>query len=84
MRSANNRPIRWRRAFDKNASDLEPLTESQLTDLLGNLKVSLLTYRPGALAAMGPGREIWRNLAVTLLCLLMVESLLAFYVGRER
>ncbi len=71
-------------SFDKNASDLEPLIESQLAGLLGNLKASIVAYYPGALAAAGPGREIWRNLAVTLLSLLVVESVLAFYVGRER
>jgi hypothetical protein len=71
-------------SFDKNASDLEPLTELQLAELLGNLKASLVVYQPGALASAGPGREIWRNLAITLVCLLVVESLMAFYVGRER
>jgi len=41
-------------------------------------------YHTGQLAAGGPGREIWRTLAAALLGLVFVETLLAFWVGRER
>jgi hypothetical protein len=71
-------------SFDKNASDLEPISEIQLAGILGNLTPSRVMYHPGVLSSAGPGREIWRNLAITLMALLVVESLMAFYVGRER
>jgi hypothetical protein len=71
-------------SFDKNASDLEPLTQSQLVELLGNLKPSIVQYRPGFLSSAGPGREIWRMLAMILVCAMVMESLMAFWVGRER
>jgi len=71
-------------SFDKNASDLERISLSQLSDLLGNLKPEVVPYQPGILSAAGPGREIWRTLAAVLAGMFLVESLLAFWVGRER
>jgi hypothetical protein len=71
-------------SFDNAASDLTPISESQLQDYLGNLKPTIISYHPGLLMVSTPGREIWRMLATTLLGLLIVETLLAFYVGRER
>jgi hypothetical protein len=71
-------------SFDRNASDLEPLGEDQLARLLGTLRAEVINYHPGDLAAAGPGHEIWRSLAGTLLALLLVETLFACYVGREK
>jgi hypothetical protein len=71
-------------SFDKTASDLQPLTETQLDQLAGNLPLQIVHYHAGQLAASSSGREIWRTLAACLLGLLFVESLLAFYVGREK
>jgi hypothetical protein len=71
-------------SFDVKAADLTPLTASELADLLGNLKAEVLPYRPGILLASAPGREIWRMLAGSLLAILVAETLMAFWVGRER
>jgi hypothetical protein len=71
-------------SFDRNASDLDPLGEDQLVKLLGNLKAEVVNYQPGDLATAGPGHEIWRTLAGSLLALMVVETLFAFYVGREK
>jgi hypothetical protein len=71
-------------SFDKTASDLEPLGEDQLAKLLGNLKAEVVQYHLGDLATAEPGHEIWRTLAGTLLALMVVETVFAFYVGREK
>jgi hypothetical protein len=71
-------------SFDRNASDLEPLGEDQLARLLGTLRAEVVHYHPGDLATAGPGHEIWRTLAGTLLALMLVETLFACYVGREK
>jgi hypothetical protein len=71
-------------SFDRTASDLEPLGEDQLARLLGNLKAEVVPYHPGDLATAGPGHEIWRTLAGSLLALMVIETLFAFYVGREK
>jgi hypothetical protein len=71
-------------SFDKSASNLEPIPAAELTDLLGNLKPDVMTYRPGLFSSAGSGREVWRMLATVLAALFVGESLLAFWVGRER
>jgi hypothetical protein len=71
-------------SFDRNASDLEPLGEDQLARLLGTLRAEVVPYHPGDFASAGPGHEIWRSLAGTMLALLLVETLFACYVGREK
>ncbi len=71
-------------SFDRNASDLEPIAEPQLQQLLGNLKPDVVPYHAGQLAGAGAGKEIWRTLAACLLGLMLVETLFAFYVGREK
>ena len=71
-------------SFDNIASNLEPLTQNQLQNFLGNLSPEVISYHPGLLMSSAPGKEIWRTLTTTLLGLLIVESLFAFYVGRER
>jgi len=71
-------------SYDPAASDLEPLSESRLDELTDALRPRIVQYHAGQLAAGGPGREIWRTLAAALLGLVFVETLLAFWVGRER
>ena len=71
-------------SFAKTASDLEPLGEQQLIELTGSLRPQVVHYHAGQLAAASPGREIWRVLATGLLALLVVESVFAFWVGREK
>jgi len=65
-------------------SDLDPLTEQQLTDLFGNLKPSVQRYDTNGIGLGAPPRELWRPLATILLVLLAVEALFAVWVGRER
>ena len=71
-------------SYDAAAADLEPIPADQLAKLLGDLKAEVVPYVPQQLAAAGGGREIWRNLAITLGVLMLVETAFAFYVGRER
>ena len=68
----------------KLESDLRPITEGELAELLGSLDVPIIPYTAGDASLSGPGREIWKTLALTLLCLAAVESVLAVWVGRER
>jgi hypothetical protein len=68
----------------KAESDLRPITESELADLMGSLTVPVIHYTGGETSLTGQGREIWKTLAMTLLALAAVETVLAVYVGRER
>jgi hypothetical protein len=71
-------------SFDDKAADLEPTAEADLSRLLSPLAVTVIRYHAGLLSAAPPGREIWRTLAGTFLGLLVVETLFASWVGRER
>ena len=65
-------------------SDLEPLSEEQLIELLGNLKPTIQRYDTSGASLDMPPREIWRPLATMLLGLLGLEAVFAVWVGRER
>jgi hypothetical protein len=65
-------------------SDLDPINEKQLTELLGNLKPTIQRYDTSGASLSTPPREIWRPLATILLGLLGVEAVFAVWVGRER
>ncbi len=65
-------------------SDLEPLGEEQLIELLGNLKPTIQRYDTSGASLDTPPREIWRPLATILLGLLGLEAVFAVWVGRER
>jgi hypothetical protein len=65
-------------------SDLEPLSEAQLSELLGNLKPTIQRYDTSGASLDTPPREIWRPLATMLLGLLGLEAIFAVWVGRER
>ena len=69
---------------DKAESDLEPLTDSQLSDLTGNLKPELIHFNEVSTTGGPRGREIWRTLAMVVLSLFVVETVMAVWVGRER
>jgi hypothetical protein len=68
----------------KAESDLTPITDAELADLMGNLEVPIIHYTGGETNLAGQGREIWKTLAIALLCLAAVETALATWVGRER
>ena len=65
-------------------SDLDPISPSQLGDLLGNLKPIIQRYDSAGASLSTPPREIWRPLAMILLGLLAAEAVFAVWVGRER
>ena len=65
-------------------SDLEPITEAQLDDLLGNLHPQIQRYDTSGVGLTTPARELWRPLAFILLGLMLAESAFAVWVGRER
>jgi hypothetical protein len=69
---------------DKRESDLRPIVESELADLLSPLDVPVIHYTGGETSLTGQGREIWKTLATALLLLVAVETVLAVWVGRER
>lgn len=71
-------------SVDKSESDLTPLTDSELIGLLGNLRASVVHVSAGQGSLAEQGREIWRTFAVTVLALLMFETVFAVWVGRER
>lgn len=68
----------------KAESDLTPITDAELADLMGSLDVPVVHYTGGETNLAGQGREIWKTLAMALLCLAAVETVLATWVGRER
>ena len=82
---SNPRSSRFAVNPPRSESDLEPLAESELAGLLGNLKPTIQQrYETvGANLSTAP-REIWRSMATILLGLLGVESVFAVWVGRER
>ena len=69
---------------DKSESDLASLADAELGGLLGNLRPMIVHYTTGQNALATQGREIWRAFAMGLLGLLVVETLLAVWVGREQ
>lgn len=71
---------------DRRESDLRPIAEEELKALFGGTnRVEVITPQPGApLMLAVQGKEIWRSLAVCLLALLLVESGLATWAGRQR
>jgi hypothetical protein len=68
---------------DKAESNLDPITERELSGMLDPLDVTIVHYA-GVGSLSDKGREIWRTLAVMLLALACVETVFAVWVGRER
>jgi hypothetical protein len=69
---------------DSSESDLTPLPESELLGMLDHLHPDIVHYRPGQSVLAAGGRELWRSIAWTVFGLLMVETVMAVWVGRER
>jgi hypothetical protein len=70
---------------DPRESLLERIKPSDVRSILEPLDVEVAVAQGDGAGLSSPtGREIWRDLAVALLCLLIVESILAAWVGRSR
>ncbi len=70
---------------DPRESALERLAVADLKGLLAPLKVEVASARGvGADAFSATGREVWHELAWVLLALLILEPILATWVGRSR
>lgn len=71
---------------DRREGDLRPIAEEELKALFGGMEtIEIITPQAGApLVLAVQGKEIWRNLAACLLGLLLLESGLATWAGRQR
>ncbi len=69
---------------DSRESALERIAQPELTAMLRPLRVDIASARNGAELLAPTGRELWHELAWGLFVLLIVESLLASWVGRSR
>jgi hypothetical protein len=70
---------------DPRESVLDRIAVPDLKALLDPLEVEIATPRgDGSDLFASTGREIWRDLAATLLVMLIVESIFATWVGRSR
>ncbi len=81
---SNSRSARFTVNPPQSESDLDPLPESELAELLGNLKPTVQRYDTAGASLTTAPREIWRPLATLLLGLLGLEAVFAVWVGRER
>ena len=68
---------------DKAESELAPIADRELVDMLGALKPPIVHYN-GESSLAERGKEIWRTLAMWLLGLALFETVFAVFVGRER
>jgi hypothetical protein len=72
--------------FNPAESNLEPIGEAELTNLLVPLSPAFVHW--GAAQAAEPigegGREVWRSVVLAVLLLAVVEAALATWVSRER
>ncbi|MFI5379072.1 MAG: BatA domain-containing protein [Tepidisphaerales bacterium] len=69
---------------ERSESDLEPIADAELTALLGSLKAPIVHLGSGQDPTAQQGREIWKTLATILMTLVLVETVFAVWVGRER
>ncbi len=71
---------------DGREGDLRPIAEEEVKALFGGTdRIEVITPQAGApLMLAVQGKEIWRSLAACLLGLLLVESGLATWAGRQR
>jgi hypothetical protein len=73
-------------SFDPAESNLQPISESELSHLLSPLAPVFVHWgaaQPDEAQAQR-GREVWRDLICAVLILAAVETVLAMWVGRER
>jgi len=69
---------------DKAESELDPIADGQLAELLTPLRVPIVHYAAGQTLLTREGKEIWRTLVTAVLVMGVVESVFAVWVGRER
>ena len=70
---------------DPRESDLARADAAELKSMLAPLDVEIAVARGDVAGLFSPtGREIWRDLALSLLLLLIIESIFAAWVGRSR
>jgi hypothetical protein len=69
---------------DPSESDLTPITESELLGILDKLHPSIIHYHQGQSVLGLSGQELWRFFAWTVFALLLAETGMAVWVGRER
>ncbi len=69
---------------DKAESDLEPLSDDQVENFLGNLRPQIIHYSGNEGALTARGQEIWKTLTILVLCMTAIETVFAVWVGRER
>jgi hypothetical protein len=70
---------------DPRESQLDRIAPAELTALMDPLKFEIIAARSGGAGLdSANGREIWHDLAVGLLVLLIAESIFATWVGRSR
>jgi hypothetical protein len=69
---------------DKAESELEPIADGQLAELLSPLRVPIVHYAAGQTLLTREGKEVWRTLVMAVLVMGVVESMFAVWVGRER
>jgi len=65
-------------------SDLTPVEHEQLRSMLAPLDVQIITLGGGQITLAAERIELWRTVAFALLGLVLFESALATFVGRER
>jgi hypothetical protein len=94
--SAGPYTLRWKDALggeqtrlvcvspDKAESDLDPVSDDQLENFLGNLRPQIVHYSGNEGALMARGQEIWKTLTIIVLCMTAIETVFAVWVGRER
>lgn len=64
-------------------SDLDPLERPSIDDLLGPMRPTVTHHSDLNRLIEGEGREIWRTLVTLAVVLLLVESVLMVWVGRQ-
>jgi hypothetical protein len=69
---------------DTRESRLATITESQLVQWLAPLKPEIVRFGGESLALEAGSAELWRSAVLGLLALVVIESSLAAWVGRER
>jgi hypothetical protein len=70
---------------DPRESDLERIEAEQVKSILEPLAVEIATMRGNDANLFAPtGREMWRDVALVVLILLIVEAVFATWVGRSR
>jgi hypothetical protein len=69
---------------ERAESDLESISDAELASLLGSLKAPIVHFGSGQDPTAQQGREIWKTLAAVLMTLVLVETVFAVWVGRER